>query len=273
MTVVRVVEVGWGTTVQDLGRTGFADVGVPRSGPVDRRSHDLVNRLVGNAPDAATIETSRGFVVEAVTPATVASSSDGALRTLQANERFRLDAAQGEMWAYLAVRGGIEVTPVLGSRSHDTLSGLGPSPLRAGDLLSIGDDPGTAMPTDLAPRKAGRRPARLWDGPQHEWFGSVDAMLGEWLVTAETSRVGVRLERPSRPPGSWPAGHSERARSMASEGLVEGAVQVTPSGQPIVMLANHPTTGGYPVIAVVEPDDLAVVAQAPPGSPIRFRRV
>jgi biotin-dependent carboxylase-like uncharacterized protein len=273
MTAVRVVQVGWGTTVQDLGRTGYADVGVPRSGPVDRRSHDLVNRLVGNVADAATIETSRGFVIEAVTPATVATSSDGALRTLRANERLLFDAAAGEMWAYLAVRGGIEVTPVLGSRSHDTLSGLGPPPLRAGDLLSIGNDPGTDMPTDLAPHDVGRGVVRLWDGPQHDWFGSADAILGEWLVAAETSRVGVRLERPSQPSGSWPSGHSERASSMPSVGLVEGAVQVTPSGQPIVMLANHPTTGGYPVIAVVDPHDLPVVAQAPPGSPIRFRRV
>jgi biotin-dependent carboxylase-like uncharacterized protein len=289
MTSLRIVEVGWGTTLQDRGRPGLADVGVPRAGAVDRHSHDLVNRLVGNAVDAATIETNRGLVVEAVEPAVVASSADGAVRTLRASERLHVDAAAGEMWAYLAVRGGIEVAPVLGSRSHDTLSGLGPDALAAGDLLAIGPDPGTEMPTDLAPHVLRRRAVRIWDGPQHEWFGSVDVMIADdWLVTSEVSRVGVRLERhrspsadSSRSGTSRPVVHpgivldaarSQQIRSMPSEGLVEGAIQITPSGQPIVMLANHPTTGGYPVIAVVDPDDVAVVAQAPPGSAIRFRR-
>lgn len=289
MTSLRIVEVGWGTTVQDRGRPGLADVGVPRAGPVDRHSHDLVNRLVGNAVDAATIETNRGLVVEAVEPAVVASSADGALRTLRATERLQVDAAPGEMWAYLAVRGGVEVAPVLGSRSHDTLSGVGPAAVAVGDLLAIGPDPGTDMPTDLAPHDLRRRVVRIWEGPQHEWFGSIDVMIGdEWLVTAEASRVGVRLERRrsssagSSPPGSsrpvvdagivLDATRSRQVRAMPSEGLVEGAIQITPSGQPIVMLANHPTTGGYPVIAVVDPDDIPVVAQAPPGSAIRFRR-
>ena len=289
MTSLRIVEVGWGTTLQDHGRPGLADVGVPRAGAVDRHSHDLVNRLVGNAVDAATIETNRGLVVEAVEPAVVASSADGAVRTLRASERLHVDAASGEMWAYLAVRGGIEVAPVLGSRSHDTLSGLGPDALAEGDLLAIGPDPGTDMPTDLAPHGPRRRAVRIWDGPQHEWFGSIDVMIGDvWLVTAEANRVGVRLERHrSASPGSLRSGssrpvvragivldaaRSQQIRSMPSEGLVEGAIQITPSGQPIVMLANHPTTGGYPVIAVVDPDDVAVLAQAPPGSAIRFRR-
>ena len=294
MTSLRIVEVGWGTTLQDHGRPGLADVGVPRAGAVDRHSHDLVNRLVGNAVDAATIETNRGLVVEAVEPAVVASSADGAVRTLRASERLHVDAAPDEMWAYLAVRGGIEVEPVLGSRSHDTLCGLGPDSLAAGHLLAIGPDPGTDMPTDLAPHDVRRRAVRIWDGPQHEWFGSIDVMIGdEWLVTAEVSRVGVRLERRPRssarssPPGSSPpdssrpvadagivldAARSRQIRSMPSEGLVEGAIQITPSGQPIVMLSNHPTTGGYPVIAVADPDDVAVVAQSPPGSAIRFRR-
>ncbi len=289
MSSLRIIEVGWGTTLQDRGRPGLADVGVPRAGAVDRHSHDLVNRLVGNAVDAATIETNRGLVVEAAEPAVVASSADGAVRTLRASERLHVDAAAGEMWAYLAVRGGIEVAPVLGSRSHDTLCGLGPDALAAGDLLAIGPDPGTAMPTDLAPHDVRHRAVRIWDGPQHEWFGSVEVMIGyEWMVTAEVSRVGVRLERHRSPsPGSSPsgsarpdaaagivldAGRSRQMRSMPSEGLVEGAIQITPSGQPIVMLANHPTTGGYPVIAVVDPDDVAVVAQAPPGAAIRFRR-
>jgi biotin-dependent carboxylase-like uncharacterized protein len=279
MSALRIVQLGWGTTLQDRGRTGLADLGVPRAGAVDRRAHDLVNRLVGNPVGAATLETTTGLVVEAHSHAVVASSSDGALRTLRPGDRVQIDAAPGEMWGYLAVRGGFDVAPILGSRSHDTLSGLGPRALAVGDLLAVGPDPGTEMTTDLAPHEARGTVVRIWEGPQLSWFGSTDVLVGEWTVTAEVSRIGVRLERRSTRAGGDPASGSgivldaqaeQRIRSMSSEGIVEGAIQITPSGQPIVMLANHPTTGGYPVVAVVDPDDIPIAAQSRPGAVLRF---
>ena len=278
MTSLRIIELGWGTTVQDRGRVGLADLGVPRAGAVDRRAHDLVNRLVGNPVGAATLETTSGLVLEAQAPVIVASSTEGALRTLLPGDRVCLDAAPGEMWGYLAVRGGLDVTPVLGSRSHDTLSGLGPRPLAAGELLPVGSDPGTEMTADLAPHEPRGTVVHIWEGPQHAWFGSTDVLVGEWSVTAEVSRVGVRLERRGMrsedPPGIDIDPHAaQRIRSMPSEGIVEGAVQITPSGQPIVMLANHPTTGGYPVVAVVDPPDVPTAAQARPGSTLHFLRI
>lgn len=264
---LRIVDAGWGTTIQDLGRHGLAHLGVPRAGAVDRRAHALVNRLVGNPADAATLETTRGLVVEALRAVIVATSADGVRHTLRAGERLRVDAAPFGMWAYLAVRGGIDVEPVLGSRSHDTLSGLGPPAIVSGIELGVGDDPLTDLVADHAPLRQPEQLVRIWEGPRLDWFsgGLVVLTSRHWLVTSDVGRVGVRLAA-----GIFPLDPSVPLQ-MPSEGLVEGAVQITPSGGPIVMLANHPTTGGYPVIAVVDPDDVAIVAQARPGSTLRFR--
>ena len=173
------------------------------------------------------------------------------------------------MWAYLSVRGGIDVQPVLGSRSTDTLGMVGPAALHTDDVLRVGVDPGTDLTADHAPvREPADSRMRLWDGPQHDWFigGRQTLVDRPWRVTNELSRVGVRLESGEfmRTTRSQP--------QMSSIGLVEGAIQITPAGEPIVMLANHPTTGGYPVIAVVDPDDLPSLAQTRPGTALRFRR-
>jgi biotin-dependent carboxylase-like uncharacterized protein len=266
---LRVVQVGFATTVQDRGRRGLAHLGVPTAGAVDLRTHDLVNRLVGNSPDAATIETMGALVLEVLRPIVLATSSDATRQTLAAGARVRVDAPAGSVWGYLAVRGGVEVDAVLGSRSHDTLGGVGPPALGADGLVSVGPDPLTPLAADHAPqRRRSEGYARIWDGPQHDWFiGGVQSLVGRpWRITNELSRVGVRLES-----GEFARGTRSRPQ-MASIGLTAGAVQITPSGEPIVMLANHPTTGGYPVIAVVDPDDLPELAQSPPGSSIRFRR-
>ncbi len=266
---LRVVQVGFATTVQDRGRPGLAHLGVPRAGAVDRQTHDLMNRLVGNPPEAATIETMGALVLEALRPLVVASSTDASRHTIAAGTRFRVDVPPGSVWAYLAVRGGIDIDPVLGSRSHDTLGGVGPAGLDVDAVLPVGPDPGTTLAVDHAPTRgsAGTR-VRIWDGPQHDWFigGTQCLVRRSWRITSELSRVGVRLE----------AGEFDRSTrsqpQMQSIGLTPGAVQITPAGEPIVMLANHPTTGGYPVIAVVEPTDLAQIVQTRPGSLVQFRR-
>lgn len=267
---LRIVQLGFATTTQDHGRPHLAHLGVPTAGAVDRRTHDLVNRLVGNHSSTVTIETMGALVVEALRPVIVASSTDGARHTLSPGDSLRIDAPPGAVWAYLAVRGGLVIDPVLGSRSYDTLGHVGPDLLADGAELTIGPDPGTELPADHAPRRPIHdRVIRVWDGPQHDWFvgGTYDLVQRSWTVTNEISRVGVRLAAGDmvRSPHSQP--------QMSSIGLVEGAVQVTPAGEPIVMLANHPTTGGYPVIAVVDPDDLPVLVQARPGAEVTFRRV
>ena len=269
MPALRIVQVGFATTVQDHGRAGLGHVGVPTAGAVDRRTHDLMNRLVGNSPDAATIETLGALIVEALRPVVVARSTDASRHTLTTGDRFRVDAPADSVWAYLSVRGGIAVDSVLASRSTDTLGHVGPGPLRSGEVLIVGADPGTELAAEHAPeRRRSDGTVRIWDGPQHDWFvGGRHALVERpWRVTNELSRVGVRLET-----GDF-ARTTRSEPQMSSIGLVEGAIQITPAGEPIVMLANHPTTGGYPVIAVVEPDDLPDLVQTRPGAMIRFRR-
>ncbi len=265
---IRVLAAGWGTTVQDLGRAGFAHLGVPTAGAVDRAAHDRGNRLVGNDAGAAALETRGGLVISALRSVITATGADGSRHTLQAGDTLRVDPVDGQMWGYLAVRGGFEVGQVLGSRSTDTLSGIGPPPIADGSQLDVGDDPGTDLAADQAPVRTREPLVRLWVGPRTEWFRDRrDALVAHrWTVSSDVSRVGVRLS-----PGAFPRDGSAPV-DMASEGLVMGAVQITPSGEPIVMLADHPTTGGYPVIGVIDPDDVPIVAQAVPGSTIRFTR-
>lgn len=263
---IRVTEPGWGTTVQDLGRVGLAHLGVPRAGAVDRAAHDRANRLVGNEVGAATFETRGGLVIEALRPLVAATSADGQRHTLSTGDRLRVEAHAQAGWTYVAVRGGIDVAPVLGSRSHDTLAGLGPPPIVAGSAFTVGPDPGGELVADHAPARPPERVVRLWEGPRTDWFvDGLDALTARrWIVGNDISRVGARLE-----PGRFER-TPHAAEQMASEGLVAGAIQITPRGEPIVMLANHPTTGGYPVIAVVDPDDLQIVAEAIPGASVRF---
>ena len=125
------------------------------------------------------------------------------------------------------------------------------------------------MVADLALHGASAAAIRLWEGPRLDWFdGALDLLVRRrWKVVGDVNRVGVRLDAGPFTP------RPQRTGAMASEGVLEGAVQVTPAGEPIVMLANHPTTGGYPVVAVVDPDDQHLVANARPGAELRFRRV
>lgn len=263
--MIEIVAAGIATTVQDLGRRGLAHIGVPASGMVDTALGTLMNRLVGNPEGAALLETCGGLVVRAVHPTVIASSVEAAPRTLTAGEEYRVPAASDRLWHYVAVRGGLEVEPVLGSRSTDTLSGLGPTPVESGTRLAVGPDPGTELAVDIAPLAPVPSVVRLSTGPRADWFAadSRQRLDGATVTVTSVSRIGVRLE-------GAPI-HRVRTGELPSEGLVRGAVQVPPSGELVVMLADHPTTGGYPVIAVVDATDVAAVAQQRPGAAIRLR--
>jgi biotin-dependent carboxylase-like uncharacterized protein len=168
---------------------------------------------------------------------------------------------------YVAFRGGIDVDPTLGSRSTDLLTGLGPPPLRAGDVLALGPEP-PERPVGRTPlpRTPPQHPTlRVHPGPRGDWFAdtALDRLVSEpWRVSPSSNRVGVRLEGPPlerRGPGE-----------LLSEGVATGALQVPASGRPILLLADHPTTGGYPVIAVVTTADLPIAGQLAPGATVRF---
>jgi biotin-dependent carboxylase-like uncharacterized protein len=262
---LTVVDPGWASTLQDRGRPGFGHLGVPAAGAVDADLAALANRLVGNPPGMAVIETSGGLVLEARRAVLVASTVEGIARPIAAGQRFRVPSDQQRVWHYVAVRGGIDVPAVLGSCSTDTLSGLGPSALSPGDELAVGPDPGGDITAHHVPlRPIGGRSVRITPGPRMHWFGG-DALVvltaADWTIAA-SSRVGVRLTGPEIA--------REVRHELPSEGLVRGAVQIPPDGAPVMMLADHPTTGGYPVIAVVHPDDVALVAQTSAGRRVRF---
>lgn len=278
---VVVVRAGALTTVQDLGRPGYAHLGVPRSGALDAPAAALGNRLVGNAPPAAVLETTvngcavrtRQGVTAAVTGAPCRVTVDGrpapfgAPLWVPAGAVLDVGSAVAGVRTCLALSGGVAVEPVLGSRSADLLSGLGPAPLTDGCVLPLGPENAPHARVDVAPQPG--PPAelvlRVRLGPRADWF-TADALrtfgTRVYRVSSASNRVGLRTEGPPL----------ERAVSgeLPSEGMVLGAVQVPPDGRPVVFLADHPTTGGYPVVAVVHEDGLAAAAQAPPGTPVRF---
>ncbi|MFG2122017.1 biotin-dependent carboxyltransferase family protein [Streptomyces sp. NPDC048710] len=276
-----VVRAGALTTVQDRGRPGYAHLGVPRSGALDPQAAALVNRLAGNPPDAAVLETTlngcalrpRSTVTVAVggapCPVTVGGrpAAWGAPVVVPAGALLEVGAAVAGVRAYVAVSGGIAVEPVLGSRATDLLSGLGPAPLTDGTVLPLGNPAGPPARVDAVPQPG--PPAelvlRVTPGPRGDWFTARavrDLTTRAYRVSSASNRIGLRTEGPAL----------ERARpgELPSEGMVLGAVQVPPDGRPVVFLADHPTTGGYPVIAVVRGADLPAAAQAVPGTTVRF---
>lgn len=266
MTEIEIVAPGWATTIQDAGRPGWGHIGVPTSGAVDGGLRDVLNRLVGNPEDAAVLETLGGLRVRVSAAAVVATADELTVRSVAAGETITVDPVAGTLWGYLAVRGGFDVEPVLDSRSQDSRSGLGPPPLVAGTRLPVGADPGTSLVADQAPPRPPGDVVDVWPGPRQDWFvpGAMHQLTTTiWTVTADVSRVGARLDGP----------RLERSNTveLPSEGVLTGAVQVPADGRPIVMLADHPTTGGYPVLAIVDQASLAAVVQSRPGAPLRFR--
>ena len=279
--MLTVLAPGTLATVQDRGRPGWAAIGVPTSGAADEASHDLANRLVGNHPAAATVEVTAGglrvradrALLVAVTGAPVPVTLDGraapfaAPFSLSPGAVLSLGLPPVGLRSYLAVRGGVAVPPVLGSRSTDTLSGLGPPPLAAGAVLAVGTLAGDEPVVDVAPvRPPSTRPVlEVLPGPRRDWFAAeawTALTSAEWTVTPDSDRVGLRLAGPGL--------SRTRTAELPSEGLVAGAVQVPPDGAPILFLADHPVTGGYPVLAVVRTIDVPAAAQLRPGDVVRF---
>ena len=274
---LRVLEPGPFTTVQDAGRPGQAAHGIGRSGACDRRSYALANRLVGNAAGAAVLEvTFGGLVLRAENDVVVVTTGarcagpwpHNAPTVLRTGQQLRLGAPVSGMRTYLAVRGGLAVDPVVGSRSTDVLAGLGPDVVAAGDRLPVGSPTGSLPTIDVAPvadPEAGDVSLAVTRGPRWDWFGAEAwsvLLSSAYAVTSESNRVGLRLEGPGI--------ETSRSGELPSEGMVRGAVQVPPAGRPVLFLADHPVTGGYPVLAYVDDDDVDRCGQLRPGQRVRF---
>ncbi|NMO01578.1 biotin-dependent carboxyltransferase family protein [Gordonia sp. TBRC 11910] len=285
MIAVEVVEPGPFASIQDLGRPGYAHLGVPRSGAADRGSLRLANRLVGNPEDAAGIETTLGGlrlraigdVVIAVAGAVADVARNGvdygrnAAMSLHDGDELSIGTTTSGLRNYVAVRGGVDVEPTLGSRSTDTLAKLGPPALVAGTRLRIAALGGSWPPIDVAPvddRLPDVVALDAADGPRADRVDDLGDLFTEiWTVNPASNRVGVRLDG---------AGGSVRPRTdlgeLASEGIAHGSIQLPPSGQPVIFLADHPVTGGYPVVAVLTEASLDRAGQLTPGTRVRLRR-
>lgn len=312
---LEVLAPGIFTTVQDLGRPGYAHVGVAGSGALDRPALRRANRMVGNVPDsgpgAAGLEVvlgglrlrAHGTAVLAVSGNSVRLTiynGAGNPRSAPGNAPFLLVDGEvldvgalpgpGALRSVVAVRGGVDAAPVLGSRSTDVLSGLGPPPLQTGTFLATGScatgpagfpEPSPPTPGPLSECTAEPTILRFVPGPRSSWFTAASLARFErltWQVGAASNRIGLRLELPGAPAGGAAAlplerVPSRRAAELPSEGMVDGAVQVPPSGLPVVFLADHPVTGGYPVVGVVLAEDLPLAATLGPGAAVRFMRV
>ena len=270
--------------VEDLGRLGSSGIGVGRSGAADRASLCTANRALANPEDAAGIEITLGGlelevvgspVVMCLTGAPCPVSVDDrevgpyAVFTAPSGSRVRVGAASSGLRGYLAVRGGIDVPHVLGSRSHDVMAGLGPEPLAPGHELPVGAAARQFPVVDALPPPSydGDVVLRAVRGPRDSWVSEPDLLVhAAWSASDRSNRVGMRLAGERLAP-------VDPDKQLPSEGAYRGAVQVPPSGEPVVFLADHPVTGGYPVVAVVVDEDVDRAAQVRPGQSLRFRWV
>jgi KipI family sensor histidine kinase inhibitor len=297
---LEVINPGMLTLLQDMGRPGVASMGVSASGALDAVSLREANRLVGNPVDVACLEMTfgglrlraRGAQVVAVTgapaPVTVVRASGdtvalahGAAFAVDPGDEVQIGAPTSGVRGYLSVRGGFDLEPILGSLSTDVLAGLGPEPLTAGSVLPVGRaergvaavqlreaPPLAILPTGEASPGETDSSEVVLDvvlGPRTDWFSAdaVALLSGQaWTVSARSNRVGLRLE--------GEALTRLVTGELPSEGTVSGAIQIPPNGQPVLFLADHPLTGGYPVIGAVATHHLARAGQLPPGARIRF---
>ncbi|MDP7722832.1 5-oxoprolinase/urea amidolyase family protein [Mycobacterium sp. TY814] len=281
-TTLEILRTGPLAVLQDLGRAGLAHLGVGPSGAADRRSHTLANRLVANPDDRATVEVTFGGLTArvrggdldiAVTGADTDPTVNGimfgtnSIHHVRDGQVISLGTPRAGLRTYLAVRGGICVTPVLGSRSYDVMSAIGPLPLQAGDVLPVGEHTDDYPELDQAPVAAFTTDAvelLVIPGPRDDWFADPDTLVHtDWVASDRSDRVGMRLVgRPLR--------HREPDRQLPSEGATRGAIQVPPNGLPVILGPDHPVTGGYPVIGVVVDEDIDKAAQVRPGQHVRL---
>ncbi len=283
----EVVDPGLLTLVQDHGRLGVAGIGVPGAGASDPDGLLLANRLVGNPDRAAVLELSATgptlrFAVD-VHVAVVGCRSgavdieldgrpcpDSAVVPVGPGQLLAVGQVRTGLRACLAVSGGFETPMVMGSRSSDVLTGLGPGPLRAGDRLDLGRPlrpHGSLVPSGNGAASARPRAVRVLAGPRYAAGPAWDRLVEDrWTVDVTSNRIGVRLVGTGGPLPPGPAG-------AVSTGMVTGAVQVPPDGRPIILLPDHATVGGYPVIACVIAADRSVVAQLAPGDQLTFTGV
>lgn len=272
------------TLFVDEGRPGYAAVGVSASGAADRTSYRLANRLVGNPSGAAAVEITLGGLalraasscLVAVTGADCAPTVDGRPVThagpvyLRPGQTLRLGVPSTGLRSYLAVAGGFDVPLVLGSASSDTLSGLGPPRLAPGERLAVGAPLPPLLSVDSVPRAPLPETERQLDvlsGPRSDWLADPSELFGRrWRLSEHSDRVGVRLmgEPLRRRPELV-------GRELPSEPMVRGSIQVPPDGRPVIFGADHPVTGGYPVVGVLSEATNDALAQARPGDWICFR--
>jgi biotin-dependent carboxylase-like uncharacterized protein len=297
--VLEILDGGVLTTIQDLGRPDHLREAVPRAGAADPLGHALANLLAGNPEGAATIEgTIAGLRFRVLRDVSIALAGADLGATIEGGARLRPGAAcelvagatvrfDGRpddalgCRAYLAVAGGFDVPLVLGSRSTSLVGGFGGlegRSLRSGDRIAAGPSSGTArtrrLPSDVALPSPAQR-IRILPGPEH---AHLDELLARpWIVARDSDRRGLRLESAGppagprlRPSGGAPPGP---AADRPSHGVVPGAIQVTPTGQPLVLMPDAGTTGGYPVAAIVISADLPLLGQLAPGDEVRLRLV
>lgn len=291
---IEIRAAGLQALLQDRGRHGQAKQGVSASGAMDQRALQAANRLVGNDSATACLELAyggfqlacRGDAVVAVTGADgtlMLTRADGSRRALPRYQPIAL--ADGDLLAlgepcagirsYLAVRGGFDVAPVLGSLSSDTLARIGPDALATGDVLALRAPTSGAVvgapetPPDDLPTVQQEVVLDIVLGPRTDWFTPEAVALlcaQPWTVTPQSNRVGIRLA------GEAPLARANHAE-LPSEGTAHGAIQVPPSGQPVLFLADHPLTGGYPVIASVATHHLDRAGQIPVNARVRFHPI
>lgn len=273
---------GLRTSVQDLGRPGRAALGISPSGAVDRPALRLGNRLLGNPEECAGLECTMGGVVLQANSGhwCVVTGAEGDVTVdgrhvgcgmpffVEAGATLAIAAPRRGLRSYLTVSGGLATPTILGSRSEDTLGRLVPMAIEQGTELAVGPSgwlPRLDHPHHSALPDGDLLSLSVTPGPRRDWLE--DASWGAFTsevfhVSSRLDRIGVRLDGP-------PLTRSV-TRELPSEGLIRGAVQLPPSGEPIVFLADHPTTGGYPVIAVVDDTATDLLGQVTPGQPVRF---
>ena len=282
---ITVIRPGMLTTVQDLGRWGFQANGVPVAGPMDEYSHLLANRIAGNPPSAAALEVTligpelqaEAEVTCAVAGATFALTVGTstvpmhAPFTLRPGDRLKFGARSAGARATLAVRGGLDVPVAFASRATSLISRMGPfggRALQAGDVLPVTTlltEPTSERPVIPLPLPAGGARLRVVAGPQEQLFTkqAYDTLFGSrYVITPASNRMGYRLAGP-------PLAHAGRA-DILSDATPLGLLQVPGSGQPILLMADRQTTGGYPKIGVVIGADLPFAGQLSPGDWIEF---